>query len=289
MREFALTMTAAVGISLIASLTVTPMLASRVLAAPGTEKDNAVFRASRRFFDGLHARYARRLDWALNHRGPVLLLLLGAVILNVFLIVVAPKGLLPQQDTGAMTGGLRVDQSMSFTATSEKLTQAANIIRADPAVATLVAFTGGGRAGGLYVRQPQTARRTPADHRCDRPPAPQAGAGARGQPVPQPGAGSAGGRAPDQRVLSICAARRKRPDAARGGGKLVKALKAQPQAITDVDIDQQDAGASAFVTVDRDRAASLGIAMNTIDQTLYDAFGQRQVASIYQGSTSITW
>jgi multidrug efflux pump len=109
------------------------------------------FSAPRRFFDGLHARYARRLDWALNHRGPVLLLL-GAVILNVFLIVVAPKGLLPQQDTGAMTGGLRVDQSMSFTATSEKLTQAANIIRADPAVATLVAFTGGGRAGGLYVR-----------------------------------------------------------------------------------------------------------------------------------------
>ncbi|WDF73186.1 efflux RND transporter permease subunit [Novosphingobium sp. KACC 22771] len=284
MREFALTMTAAVGISLIASLTVTPMLAGRVLAAPGTEKDNALFRHSRRFFDWLHSRYARRLEWALNHRGPVLLLLLGAVILNVFLIVVAPKGLLPQQDTGAMTGGLRVDQSMSFAATSDKLTQAANIIRSDPAVATLVAFTGGGRAGSgfMFVNLKPRGERPPINDVIARlrPKLAQVrGVSVFLNPVQDLQAGGRQSSATYQYVLHAESAQMLR----EAGDKLVQALKAQPQAITDVDIDQQDAGASAFVTVDRNRAASLGITMNTIDQTLYDAFGQRQVASIYQG------
>jgi multidrug efflux pump len=154
-REFSLTMTAAVGISLIASLTVTPMLASRLLVhhhpEDGNPEDNAVFRATRRFFDWLQGRYGKGLDWALHHRGPVLLSLLGAVILNGFLIGVAPKGFFPQQDTGALNGGIRADQSISFTAMKDKLTQIVKIVRADPAIDTVVAFSGGSRAGGGFL------------------------------------------------------------------------------------------------------------------------------------------
>ena len=287
-REFALTMTAAVGISLIASLTVTPMLASRMLVhhdpEHGNPEDNAIFRATRRFFDWLQDRYARGLDWALHHRGPVLLSLLGAVILNFFLIGVAPKGFFPQQDTGALNGGLRADQSISFTAMKDKLTQIVKIVREDPAIDTVVAFSGGSRAGGgfLFATLKPRGERPPADEVIQRM-RPKL-ARVRGvslflNPVQDLGAGGRQTNATYQYVLHA-----DNPDLLKDAGdKLVRALKTQPTAITDVDIDQQDAGASAFVAVDRDSAARLGIAMNTIDNVLYDAFGQRQVAQIYQG------
>ncbi len=288
MREFSLTMTAAVGISLIASLTVTPMLASRVLTVPvqgpDTPRENRIFATSRRFFDWMQRNYARRLDWALAHRGPVLLLLLGAVMLNVFLIAVAPKGFLPSQDTGSMTGGLRVDQSMSFGATRDKMTRLVNIVRSDPAVATVVAFAGGSRAGSGFMfvsLKPRTDREGIDEviQRLRPKLARVRGVSLFLNPVQDLQAGGRQTTSMYQYVLHA-------DDPAvlkDAGDRLVKALKAQPTTITDVDIDQQDAGASAFVTVNRARAASLGIPMNTIDNTLYDAFGQRQVASIYQG------
>jgi multidrug efflux pump len=192
LREFALTMTSAVAISLLASLTVTPMLASRLLE---TERDReahldrvsrVIFDRSRRFFDWMQRSYARQLDWSLKHRGPVLLILLGAVILNVYCLMIAPKGFLPQQDTGSMAGGLRVDQSLSFTSLSQKLTQIEKIVRSDPAVQNVVAVAGGGRA-----------------ERRDSAVAAQAGQSARGQPVSQPGAGPAGRRPPDHQHVPV--------------------------------------------------------------------------------------
>lgn len=287
-REFALTMTAAVVISLIASLTVTPMLASRLLVHhdpdKGNPEDNAVFRQTRRFFDWLQARYGKGLDWALHHRGPVLLSLLGAVLLNGFLIGVAPKGFFPQQDTGALQGGLRADQSISFTAMREKLTQIVAIVKKDPAVQTVVAFSGGQRAGGgfLFVTLKPRGERPPADEVIQRL-RPKLGR-IRGvstflNAVQDLNAGGRQTNATYQYVLHADS------DVVLkdAGDRLVAALKRQSATLTDVDIDQQDGGASAYVTVDRTAAARLGIPMTTVDNTLYDAFGQRQIASIYQG------
>jgi len=287
-REFALTMTAAVAISLVASLTVTPMLASRLLIPHdpehGNPEDNAVFRQTRRFFDWLQGRYGKGLDWALHHRGPVLLSLLGAVILNAFLIGVAPKGFFPNQDTGAINGGLRADQSISFTAMKDKLTQIVRIVRSDPAVDTVVAFSGGSRAGGgfLFVTLKPRGERPSADEVIQglRPKLARVrGVSTFLNPVQDLGAGGRQTNATYQYVLHADS-----PELLKeSGDKLVKALKAQPATVTDVDIDQQDAGASAYVTVDRAAAARLGITMTTIDNVLYDAFGQRQIAQIYQG------
>ncbi|WP_353230166.1 efflux RND transporter permease subunit [Novosphingobium sp.] len=290
LREFAVTMTAAVLISMVASLSVTPMLAARLLKverASESHRDRfsrAVFGGSQRFFDFLHRNYARQLDWALDHRGPVLLLLAGAVVLNVYGISIAPKGFLPQQDTGSMTGGLRVDQSLSFRATAEKLTALEAIVRADPAVATVVAFSGGGRAGSgfMFVNlKPRNARApvTEVIERLRPKLARVRGVSLFLNPVQDLMIGGRQTTASYQYVLYADS-----PEGlANAGSRLVAALKKQPAMISDVDIDQQDAGASAYVQVDRDRASSLGMSMINIDNTLYDAFGQRQVANIYKG------
>ena len=290
LREFALTMTAAVGISLIASLTVTPMLAARLMTpglGHGGRHDpisRVLFAGSARFFDWLQGTYARQLDWALRHRGPVLALLAGAVVLNGYCIAIAPKGFLPQQDTGSMVGGLRVDQSLSFGEISAKLTQIEKIVRSDPAVATVVAFAGGGRAGSgfMFVNlKPRSTRDPVADviQRLRPKLARVRGVSMFLNAVQDLQVGGRQTTSAYQYVLYADS-----PDVlADAGGRLVRALKAQPQFITDVDIDQQDAGAAVYVHVDRDRASQLGLSLINVDNTLYDAFGQRQVANIYKG------
>ena len=282
-REFALTMTAAVAISLVISLTTTPMLAARIISRTH-EREGRLFRTARHGFDWAQARYTRSLDWALANRGAVLLLLAGAVALNVYLLMVAPKGFFPQQDTGGMAGGIRSDQSMSFNDLQGKLTQIVRIVKADPAVASVVAFAGGSRAGGgfLFSTLKPRGTRDPVDvviQRLRPKLARIRGVSLFLNPIQDLQAGGRQTNSTYQYVLQA-----DDPDLLKSAGnRLVAALKRQPAAITDVDIDEQDAGASAFVTVDRNRAARLGIAMNTIDNTLYDAFGQRQVASIYAG------
>jgi multidrug efflux pump len=282
-REFALTMTAAVAISLVISLTTTPMLAARIMTRE-RGKEGRIFRAARISFDWAQARYTRSLDWALLNRGAVLALLAGAVALNVYLLMVAPKGFFPQQDTGGMIGGVRADQSISFTDTAAKLTRIVQIVKADPAVAGVVAFTGGARAGGgfLFSTLKPRGSRDPVEAviaRLRPKLARVRGVSLFLNPVQDLQAGGRQTSATYQYVLQADSADLLKD----AGNRLVAALKRQPATITDVDIDQQDAGASAFVTVNRDSAARLGIPMTTIDNTLYDAFGQRQVASIYSG------
>ena len=281
-REFALTMTAAVVISLIVSLTTTPMMAARILR--NEEAENRVFALARKGFDAAQRQYARNLDWALAHRGAVLLLLAGAVVLNAYLIVVAPKGFFPAQDTGSLMGGVRADQSISFGDLQVKLTQLAHIVQSDPAMENTVAFAGGSRSGGGFmfgVLKPRgqrdgvdvvIARLRPKLARVR-------GVSLFLNPVQDLQVGGRQTNSTYQYVMEADDAQVLQ----QSGARLVAALKAQPNAITDVDIDVQDAGASAFVTVNRQNAARLGIPMTTIDNTLYDAFGQRQVASIYQG------
>ncbi|KPF56322.1 multidrug efflux pump [Novosphingobium capsulatum] len=281
-REFALTMSVAVAISLVVSLTTTPMLAARLL--DGRESDSRVMRTAKRWVEWSEARYARNLDWALAHRGLVMLVLVLTVALNVWLIAIAPKGFFPQQDTGGLMGGVRADQSISFSDLQDKLTRITRIVKSDPAVDTVVSFAGGSRAGGgfLFATLKDRSQRPPVNEVIGRL-RPKL-ARVRGvslflNPVQDLQAGGRQTNSTYQYVL-------KADHAAvlqAAGQKLVDALKTHPDLITDVDIDQQDAGADAFVEVDRDAAARLGIPMQTVDATLYDAFGQRQVANIYSG------
>jgi multidrug efflux pump len=281
-REFALTMTAAVAISLVVSLTTTPMLASRVLREGGEE--GRVMRGARRAFDWARARYAINLDWALANRRTVLLLLAGTVALNVYLMVIAPKGFFPSQDTGALLGGIRADQSISFHDMQTKLGRIVNVIKSDPAVDTVVAFSGGSRAGGgfLFATLKPRSRRPPIDQVIARlrPKLGRiSGVTAFLNSVQDLQVGGRQSNSTFQYVVKADAAALLKDSAI----KLTDALKKQSDVLTDVDVDQQDAGADAFVTVDRDAAARLGVDLQAVDATLYDAFGQRQVANIYSG------
>ena len=281
-REFALTMSAAVAISLVVSLTTTPMLASRLLVIE--TREGRLMRWSRIGFEKLQARYTKSLDWALANRGAILLLFFGTIVLNVYLIAVAPKGFFPSQDTGGLQGGIRADQSISFPEQQAKLTQIVNVIRKDPAIATVVAFSGGGRAGGgfLFATLKPRGERPPVDEVIQRlrPKLSRiSGISAFLNPVQDLQTGGRQTSSTYQYVLKADSAAALKDAADR----LTTALKKQTDVMTDVDQDQQDAGADVFVEVDRDAASRLGVSMAAVDAALYDAFGQRQVANIYSG------
>jgi multidrug efflux pump len=281
-REFAVTMSVAVLISLVISLTTTPMLAALILRHEA--RPSRFARLSERVFVGMQNVYARQLDWALAHRAVTLLLLLGgAVVLNVVLLVRVPKGLFPEQDTGSLMSGLRADQSISFTAMQQKLGQIVGIIKADPAVATVVAFTGGDRAGGgfMFINLKPRDERDPTRAVTQRL-RPQlariTGVSVFLNPVQDMRMGGRGSNSTYQYTL-------KSDDLAElkdAATRLTLALKAE-RLLTDVDVDQNDAGARVLVDVDRDLASRLGLDHRAIDAALYDSFGQRQVATIYSG------
>ena len=280
-REFAVTMSVAILISLVISLTTTPMLAALIL--PEKPRPSRIGDWFERVFNRVQGWYGRSLDWALANRGATMLLLAGAVALNVYLFIAVPKGFFPEQDTGALMGGIRADQSISFQDMQDKLTRIVKIIRDDPAVDTVVAFSGGRRAGGGFLQvmlKPQGEREaTRAVIGRLRPKLSRiTGVSVFLNPVQDMRVGGRGGNSTYQYTL-------KSDDLAllkSAGEKLVAALKAEPM-LTDVDIDQNDTGAEVYITVDKDKAARLGIDQKTIDAILYDGFGQRQVATIYSG------
>jgi multidrug efflux pump len=280
-REFAVTLSVAVLISLVISLTTTPMLVSLLLR--GREKPNRFSALAAGAFDRLQLRYAHGLDWALNNRPTVLVILAGVVVLNLFLMAAVPKGFFPEQDTGSLQGGLRADQSISFQEMQRKITQVAGIIRGDPDVATVVAFTGGSRAGGgfMFVILKPRDRRASSREIIGRLRPKLAGVSGLAvflNPVQDMQIGGRGTSSTYQFTL-------KADDVdtlQRAGDTLVRLLKQEPQ-LVDVDIDRQQGGAEVLVQIDRDRAAQLGIPTQAVDAALYDAFGQRQVATIYSG------
>jgi multidrug efflux pump len=280
-REFAVTLSVAVLISLVISLTTTPMLVSLLLR--GREKPNRFSALAAGAFDRLQLRYAHGLDWALNNRPTVLVILAGVVVLNLFLMAAVPKGFFPEQDTGSLQGGLRADQSISFQEMQRNITQVAGIIRGDPDVATVVAFTGGSRAGGgfMFVILKPRDRRASSREIIGRLRPKLAGVSGLAvflNPVQDMQIGGRGTSSTYQFTL-------KADDVdtlQRAGDTLVRLLKQEPQ-LVDVDIDRQQGGAEVLVQIDRDRAAQLGIPTQAVDAALYDAFGQRQVATIYSG------
>jgi multidrug efflux pump len=282
-REFAVTLSTAVLISLVISLTTTPMMCAWLLKpSHDTRPPGRLARISRRAYDGLHHTYELSLDWALASKPLVMLILLAVIALNVYLFIAAPKGFFPQQDTGQLNGGLRADQSISFQAMQDKLRQLVDIIRRDPAVDTVVGFTGGGRAGGGFL----FVNLKPVSQRKDRGQAviarlrPQL-AGVTGvslflNPVQDLRMGGRQSSSTYQYTLKSDNI----ADLRLWATRLADAMKGE-RALTDVDTDQQDNGVETFVTIDRGSAARLGLSARDVDNALYDAFGQRQVATIY--------
>jgi multidrug efflux pump len=286
-REFAVTLSVAVLISLVVSLTTTPMMCAWLLPRPSPRPSPAggrgrLARWAERGFRRVLGWYAASLDWALASIGLVLVILLVVVGLNVYLFSVVPKGFFPQQDTGQLQGGLRADQSISSQAMGEKLRQVVGILRRDPAVETVVGFTGGGRAGGgfMFVTLKPIAERKERGSAVVARLRPQlaqvTGLQIFLNPVQDVRAGGRQANASYQYTLKSDSL----ADLRRWATRLAEAMK-QDSTLTDVDTDQQDNGVETLVEVDRDSASRLGLTSAAIDSSLYNAFGQRQVATIY--------
>ncbi|HEY5288672.1 MAG TPA: efflux RND transporter permease subunit, partial [Caulobacteraceae bacterium] len=282
-REFAVTLSAAVLISLVISLTTTPMMCAFLIDRPkrGT-KPGRFARLSDRAFSWMQRSYEKALDWALG-AGPVMLVVLAAcIVLSVYLFGIAPKGFFPQQDTGAIAGGLQSDQSSSFTITSQRLRQLVGIVGRDPSVQNVVAFAGNNAAGGflftaLKPRNQEKGGAAVVVQRLRPKLARVVGASLFLNPVQDVRVGGRSSNAGYQYTLQA----QHLSELRQWASALAEALKQQP-ALTDVNTDQEDHALDSYVTVDRDKAARLGLTDTQIDNTLYDAFGQRQVSVIYK-------
>jgi multidrug efflux pump len=282
-REFALTLSAAVMISLLISLTTTPMMCAWILRPQSeTKPPGRIARFFEQAYERIQQSYARALDLALVHYRLVLVMLAIVIALNAYLFMIVPKGFFPQQDSGQFTAGLRADQSISFEAMKAKLHQLVDIIRKDPAVATVTGFTGGSRPGTgfMFVSLKPLGERKESGQQVLQRLRPKlsrvTGVSAILIPVQDV---RAGGR----RDASLIQYTLKGDDAAElklWTYKLVDALKRQP-GLVDIDTDLRENGVETFVQVNRDAAARLGVTSRDVNNALYNAFGQRQVATLY--------
>nr|WP_154382997.1 efflux RND transporter permease subunit [Duganella guangzhouensis] len=283
-KEFAVTLSAAVMISLVISLTTTPMMCAWLLSPDGheTKPQGRIARFFERGFDVILKGYEHALDWALHSVWLVMLSLIFVVGLNFYLFAAIPKGGFPQQDTGQINGGIRADQSISFQAMQDKLRQLVNIIKDDPAVDTVVGFTGGRRAGGgfMFVNLKPANQRTVAGqaviNRLRPKLAKVTGVSLFLSPVQDLRAGGRSANANNQYTLKSDNV----ADLKKWASRLAEQMKTK-KSMTDVDSDQADNGVETFVTIDKDSASRLGVSTKDIDNALYNSFGQRQVATIY--------
>jgi multidrug efflux pump len=281
-REFAVTLSVAIMVSLAVSLATTPMMCALLLKRTQHDRQGRFHRTTERFFDAMLRSYERTLTWALNHPRLILAILLATVVTNFYLYTIVPKGFFPQQDTGRITGGIQADQSISFQLMRQKLQQFVSIIQKDPAVDTVVGFTGGGQTNGGFVfmsLKPLSERKISADQVIRR---------LRGELAQVPGATlflqavqdiRVGGRAANAQYQFSLQADTV-GELYEWAPKILAELQKVPQ-LTDVNSDQQNQGLETDITIDRETAARLGISVAQIDNTLYDAFGQRQVSTIY--------
>jgi multidrug efflux pump len=284
-REFTATLSLAIMISMVISLTTTPMMCALILRLPKTSPQRP---ARRSLMERALVGYERTLAWSLRHGRLVMLALIITIALNVLLFTIIPKGFFPQEDTGLITGGIVADQSISFQLMRDKLRQLMDIVQADPAVASVAGYTGAGSGGGnsqtntgsVYVLlKPLAERKLSSDEVIAR---------LRGKLAQVPG-----GRLFLQTVQDIRIGARqsnaqyqftlqadKIADLYEWGPKLLAALQ-HSSVVADANSDQQQKGLETEVDFDRSTAARLGLTVNQIDSTLYDAFGQRQVSTIY--------
>ncbi len=281
-HEFTVTLAIAILVSLAISLTTTPMMCALFL------QTRAAQQAGRRpdLIERVRRGYGRTLTWALHHSSLVSLIFVGTICLNVALFIVVPKGFFPQQDTGRLFGWLQADQSISFQAMSAKLRQVMTIVQQDPAVENVVGFTGAGsgwggssNTGSVFVSLKPLSERVSADQVIARL-RPRLAQVPSGQlylaAVQDLHAGGRQSNAQYQYALQSDDVN----DLYTWTPKLVVALK-HSSVLTDVSSDQQQQGLETYLDIDRDTTARLGLTPQQIDNTLYDAFGQRQVSVIY--------
>ncbi len=281
--EFALTLSVAVMISMAVSLTTTPMMCALILPREGEEGHGRLYRATERLFEAMLAFYRSTLRIALRHPGAVLATLLATVGLNYYMFrYQMTYGLFPVQDTGLIIGAIQADQSISFQAMRTKFTQLQTIVQDDPAVASVVGFTGGRQtnSGFVYVSlKPYAQRKVTADEVVAR---------LRGKLAEVAGAHlfmiavsdlRTGGRQSNA-TYQYTLLSDDTKELYKWAPKLTAALM-NSNIVKDVNSDQQEGGLETDVTIDRDAAMRLGLTLSAIDNTLYDAFGQRQVSTIY--------
>jgi multidrug efflux pump len=284
-REFAVTLSVAVLVSLVISLTTTPMICSRLLKAKEADSHGRLYLASERFFAWILSLYERSLTWVLRHPAPMLVILMITIGANVYLLSVVSKGFFPQQDTGRLAGGIQGSQDSSFQAMKQRMMRFVEIVEADPSVANVVAFTGSGggtttNTGRMFVSlKPLEERKISADEvirGLRRKLATVEGASLFLQATQDLRVGGRGGNAQYQYTIQS----ENLDDLVRWGPILLQQLRTVPT-IADVNSDQQNSGLQASLDYDRPTAMRLGITPESIDATLYDAFGQRQVSTMY--------
>jgi multidrug efflux pump len=282
-REFAVTLSATIVISLLVSLTTTPMMCARFLKPIRKEGHNFLYRFSEAAFQKLIAGYDRGLRWVLNRQPLTLTITIAMVFLSAILYYKVPKGFFPQQDTGLLSGSIQASQDVSFDAMRVKQRQFSEIVTSDPAVRSNIAFVGGNNAinnGRMFIMlKPLSERKIDADHVIQR---------LRKKLAAVPGATlylqanqdiRVGGHSTNAQYQYTLESENLQ-DLETWSPRLLDKLKTLPE-LRDVSSDQQDRGLQATLVIDRDTAARLGLDAQTIDDTLYDAFGQRQVSTVF--------
>jgi multidrug efflux pump len=281
-REFAMVISISIVISLAISLSTTPMMCAVLLRRETGDGHGRIYRISERFFEAMLGFYRRTLTSALEHPRSVMMILAAVLGLNFYLYSIVPKGFFPQQDTGRIIGIIQADQSISFQLMQQKLAQFVSIIKKDPAVDTVVGFTGGGpiNSGFMFMSLvPHNERSISSDGviaRLRREMAVVPGATLFLQAVQDIRAGGRASNAQYQYTLQGPTLE----ELNEWAPKIAAALQSEPT-LADVNSDQQNKGLEADLVIDRDAAARLGVTVSQIDNTLYDAFGQRQVSTIY--------
>ncbi len=282
-REFAITLSAAVAISMVVSLTTTPMMCAKLLKSHREgKKHGRMYQISESGFQALYDVYASSLKWVLEHQRLILGVAVGTVCLAVYLYTVVPKGFFPAQDTGRLNGNAIGPEDISFQSMRQKLMQYVAIVQKDPAVAIVAGFIGRQNTASLNITlKPLSERKLSADQVINR---------LRPQLARVPGANlylqavrdvQIGGRIGNSEFQYTLQGDNLQ-DLLAYSPIMLQRLKALPE-IRDVNTDLQNRGLQAGLVIDRETAGRLGITASTVDNALYDAFGQRQVSTIYRG------
>jgi multidrug efflux pump len=282
-REFAVTLAAAVAVSMVVSLTTTPMMCAKMLRSQHDRQHGRFYRKSENVFNAMLAFYERTLKWVLQHPALILTVALATLVLNIYLFKIIPKGFFPEQDTGRLMGAVLADQDTSFQAMQDRLVQIVKVIDKDPAVDNALAFTGGNgatnTANSFIALKPLSERKISAQEviaRIRKHAAKIPGVSLYMQAVQDLRIGGRMANAEYQYTLQSDDL----PLLMEWAPKLLQKMRSIPQ-LTDVSSDQQNSGLAANLVIDRPTAMRLGITPQLLDNTLYDAFGQRQVSTMY--------
>ena len=280
-REFAVTLSTAILVSMVISLTTTPMMCAHLLRTQSEEQHGWLYRLNERCFNWILERYRRSLRWVLDNPGLVLTVLILVIALNVVLIMRVPKGFFPQQDTGAIVGGVQGPQDASFPLMDNSILQLVDVIKADPAVDHVNAYSGGGNGGFIYIAlKPLNQRKINAADiinrlrpKLNRLPVAQAFL----QAAQDIRIGGRGSNALYQYTIQADNV----DDLNKWGPILLANMKKVP-GLQDVNSDQQNGGLQSYISYDRTAAAQLGITPQQLDSTLYSAFGQQETSIIFK-------